>query len=696
MRLTLRTLLAYLDDVLEPAEAKEIGKKVQESPLATALIGRIREVMRRRRLGAADLDGPGMGIDPNLVAQYLDNTLPPEQVAEVEKICLESDQQLAEVAACHQILSIALGEPVEISPRHREKLYVLGPVEAGERLQAGTEAARNNGATAMKTPVSVKTIPGSAGPSFEESLPDYLKPKPYSGTFLTIAAGILLIAVWLGALYSDQTLWNQLVSLRPAPSAPATQVVAPEEGADVAVTENEEPAAEVAAADETPAKPPADTAPTEKPAEATVAVVEEPPVDALADLTVLAPADEPQPDVPQPLPPVVVSYVSAEGVLLKQHAVDKAWYQVPRDLELKPGSLVACPEPFEATLEFDQGALRLTLLGDSIMEVTGPDEVAPIGIRLIRGRIVLNVARREAKLWPLRFQIGPRDGVLQFGEFDTLCGLEFLPAEPLAFEKQVPLSAHPEGLYVLAGSVKWTPRDEPPLIVNKGVLLNLLSAEPPLSFGKTPDWLDPQGRKKSVLRRHAKTFEEEFELNEPIDSAMWTLVRDDPRPKISELAVRCLSLCDNYVLVVKGLTQTNQEDVRKAAITGIKQWLGADPARGELLIKALREFYEREEHVEILYRLLWGVSPQEATSPQVSEQLVDWLRSDKVEIRELAFANLVKLTDRTFGYQPLAAEPQRRPAIKRWTEFVLREGALVKPNNLNAPPPPNDPDAPPK
>src|SRR5260221_635657 len=57
MRLTLRTLLAYLDDVLEPAEAKEIGKKLQDSPMATALVSRIREVMRRPRFGGSVVRG---------------------------------------------------------------------------------------------------------------------------------------------------------------------------------------------------------------------------------------------------------------------------------------------------------------------------------------------------------------------------------------------------------------------------------------------------------------------------------------------------------------------------------------------------------------------------------------------------------------------------------------------------------------
>ena len=128
MRLTLLTLLAYLDDILEPSQAREIGDKVSESGYASALVDRIREVMRRRRLTAPDLTGPGSGIDPNSVAEYLDNTLPPDAVADVEKVCLDSDVHLAEVAASHQILTIVLGEPVDVPATTRERMYALGPI----------------------------------------------------------------------------------------------------------------------------------------------------------------------------------------------------------------------------------------------------------------------------------------------------------------------------------------------------------------------------------------------------------------------------------------------------------------------------------------------------------------------------------------------------------------------------------------
>ena len=81
MRLTLRTLLAYLDDTMDPAEIKEFGKRVAESDAAQELIARIRQITRRRRLTAPPATGPN-AFDPNTVAEYLDNKLSNEQVAE--------------------------------------------------------------------------------------------------------------------------------------------------------------------------------------------------------------------------------------------------------------------------------------------------------------------------------------------------------------------------------------------------------------------------------------------------------------------------------------------------------------------------------------------------------------------------------------------------------------------------------------
>ena len=124
MRLTLRTLLAYLDDRLSSANAREIGKKLKDSPFAQELAGRIRTVVRQRRLTT-----PGRKIkmiDPNLIAEYLDDQLTSELVSLIEKEVRASDFSLAEVAASHEILGL-LGDSVDLDDRLRQRLFKESP-----------------------------------------------------------------------------------------------------------------------------------------------------------------------------------------------------------------------------------------------------------------------------------------------------------------------------------------------------------------------------------------------------------------------------------------------------------------------------------------------------------------------------------------------------------------------------------------
>ncbi|MFM7148417.1 MAG: hypothetical protein ACKO23_01105, partial [Gemmataceae bacterium] len=119
MRLTLRTLLAYLDDTLDPSEIKSIGDKVAESETAKELIARIRQITRKRRLPNPD------DVEANDVAEYLDDELDPELLGDLEKKAMESDPHLAEIAACHQILALIMGEPALVPPKAKERMYGL-------------------------------------------------------------------------------------------------------------------------------------------------------------------------------------------------------------------------------------------------------------------------------------------------------------------------------------------------------------------------------------------------------------------------------------------------------------------------------------------------------------------------------------------------------------------------------------------
>jgi hypothetical protein len=200
MRLTLRTLLAYMDDILDPADKEALAKKIESSGFAEDLIYRTQDTMRRLRLSAPQVLGTGMGLDPNTVSEYLDNVLPPDSVGDLERICLESDVHLAEVASSHHVLTMVLGEPADVDPAMRERMYSI-PLGAQRRRHLwidpahgpmGAAAESATAAAAGGSPAAATPVPSAAA-----EIPEYLRTSMWSRYHVVLAAAavILLVAV---------------------------------------------------------------------------------------------------------------------------------------------------------------------------------------------------------------------------------------------------------------------------------------------------------------------------------------------------------------------------------------------------------------------------------------------------------------------------------------------------------------------
>ncbi|QDU87257.1 hypothetical protein Pla175_06150 [Pirellulimonas nuda] len=222
MRLTLRTLLAYLDDVLTPADREDLRHRIAASEFASDLIHRVSDTMRRIRLGAPEVLGEGVGADPNTVAEYLDNTMSAEVVPEFERVCLErnsplADAQLAETAACHHILTMVLGQPVEIDTAARQRMYALLEV-----AQRNAEASAQAAATPRPAPEPEERM---------SQTPDYLR-APERPLWVrlapAIAAVLLLGATCWFAFRPGGPLGPDVAKNNPQPAAPAEPQTPPD------------------------------------------------------------------------------------------------------------------------------------------------------------------------------------------------------------------------------------------------------------------------------------------------------------------------------------------------------------------------------------------------------------------------------------------------------------------------------------
>jgi hypothetical protein len=224
LRLTLRTLLAYLDDTLEPAQAKDIGQKVAESEFAQETVERIKTVTRRRRLTAPPIEADDQTTDPNAIAEYLDNVLPPDQVTELEQAALDNDTKLAEVAACHQILTLVLGEPAKVPPTARRRMY---------RLVKGPEAIPYRQPAAAATPIAGVAAPEAVNefhePAEEDLLESVLGPRGLLWLVSLLAViAVLVVAVWLAIPPTPPPPAQGYVAVNPARTdAPTTVRPAP-------------------------------------------------------------------------------------------------------------------------------------------------------------------------------------------------------------------------------------------------------------------------------------------------------------------------------------------------------------------------------------------------------------------------------------------------------------------------------------
>jgi hypothetical protein len=639
MRLTLRTLLAWLDDTLPPAEVRQIGHQVTDSPFAQELVERIHRVTRQRRLTVPPSNAPD-STDSNLVASYLDNELDPEQVAEYEKKCLTSDVHLAEVASSHQILSL-IGQKAKVPVEARHRMY---------RLVKGREAVSPRVPRAFSPP--------PPDPLTEPLVP-WAPPEPPPRSWLVRygPAGIVCMLIIL-------LLWSTWMSLNPDTTGSSRVSLAQ---AVAKAAKQEAPAPDAAKAGAANAA----AAGAENAQAAGEAAAPKPDADAAAAAAEPAKAASETPEVPVGS----LGLVEDSDAVLLRLAAGRGWQRIRTLTTLKDGDRLVCLDRFRSPIQL--GSAHLRLVGETEINVRAPGKDLAAQLDLVRGRVVLLGPKPAAP-----FGVNFRDQKLKItppaGAAVGLETIDWGPGSP--------------GLRVIAadGDVAIEAGDAKETLSGPAVVV----FQAPDKFvdkekRDAPSWVtdaNPPPLDKQIGEQFARYFTAEHRVMQGLVEAA-----GDPNKDVRQLAIASLGALGEAGVeeVTSALGSQGDSAVRRAAIRTIRM-LGS---RGPDMVKAIRDqllITFGNPQAETVEKLIVGFTPRESVEDATYNKLVQLLSNSDLAVRELAIDNLQQLTGRDdHGYTADAPEGE---GLKKWQE-LLRKHEL----RPQTPPPPQQqaPPAPP-
>ncbi len=731
MRLTLRTMLAYLDEVrLAPEDAQELAAKIEESEFATGLVHRIRSATRQLRLSAPRIDAKGMGLDANTVAEYLDNVLAEERIADFERVCLESDVHLAEVASCHQILTLVLGMRAEVDPALRDKIYALPDTRTQPRPEAAAEveAPGNGQPESSAEPVEIvrpSAEPQVVRPSVE--VPDYLKAARRSSWKPALATAVLALILVTAALMALGDLNEQHPVLGPlfrsfqtqdvadAGPAPATEPGAanpsPGEGqaapppasapagpAPEPPPSSTSPAATSPAAT-SPAEPPSPASdsptspadaspPTPPPGEALAANDTSPARAPEAGTTAAAPVPPvPADDVPRPgttppgltVPPLPASdigrYIGSERrhVLARYDQASQNWYRLPEREVLRSDDKLLVLPSYRPQLALTSG-VQCMIVGPSYVEFSARDATSPT-LALESSNVLFDTAGVAGT--QISLSLARRLGVLTFVTPDATVAVSVARPFPLGQDPGTVATTPECRLMATSGQLLWAEPDQAPVTIQGGQELRLVAGMAPelRELGNLPAWIQGADLREIELRA-SRELETMIASQRPLALSLAEQV-GHRQIEVASLAAASLCALGEFEPAWLAFRSERHSAYWRSLLEALQTALVSQPqapARIQAMIEKLRP-----EDSAVLYRLLLGFNNDQLAAGD-DARLVSMLEHRAVDVRVLAFENLRHITDRTHLYRPEKDPSSQRRPLQDW-RTTLGKGEVRWPTN---------------
>lgn len=656
MRLTLRTMLAYLDDVLDPADAQELGARISESEFASELVHRVRSSARKMRLSAPELEEQGVGAELNSVADYLDNVLPEEQLSDFEQVCLESDVHLAEVTCCHQILTLVLGEPAVVSDDVRQRVYRVDSEHREWRPPSQQDTVSDSKASVVQPPPVVMGTEAS-----QSDVPDFMKPTRSIRLWHLGVIGVVAVVM----LLAFPAVRSQLGWLDEAGQEVAQQNE--DAGADSGAPASTESGGPVASATDGAAVPPVV-------AQAADSVVDP---GSAAELEAANPSATSS-SVPAESTPVATTaqplgkLVSPNQLLLRWNSEEQVFEPVAVDAALNAGDHLLVPPGFRAQIALASG-LQMTVMGHATWKWVATKGAGP-RLVLSHGRFVFSREGESAE--PVAVNCAGRSSWLALPKQDSQVAVELWRYLPPGKDPRVAVGEIALRAYQLAGGC-WA-EEQSDLTAEKpsGVVCSRTLGQQALEqmvVETSPGWISSGKQAGSFDEIATVALAEAISSEEPLILQLQTLQASHRLHEVRALTARLLAALGEYDAILESFHDKAYRASWEKHFGLLRDLVARHPDTAVGVQMAFER--QRGDDGEHLFRLIWGYDSAQLEAESAG-LLVEWLSDEAIDTRVLAFSNLKRITGKTQLFFPEKPIGQQSTAIRGWTR-LLEEGSIV-------------------
>jgi hypothetical protein len=387
----------------------------------------------------------------------------------------------------------------------------------------------------------------------------------------------------------------------------------------------------------------------------------------------------------------VAKLVNEPPLLLQKAGPDKPW-EVAKEkgAEFPAGETLL--GGFGTALDSANGAVQLRLMGDPNGESPFPivesaitlEEPKDVDMAFVmdRGQVDL-INKKQEGAAKVKISLLDRSAIVTLAKPGDRIAIEIYGRWPsgVRFVKK-PKGPHAPALAVVALAIKGE-------IEIKGQTRTVTLEAPPgpalvrledlhdhefhvQTLREIPKWIDAieSDRYKNVKAAAAKLRETALKssLSEAFDKFV---VSENPIER--RLAVFLMAGTDDLTRLTLALAATKHLDVWEAAVIAFRNWIGRGPGQDEKLYAILMHHCKFPPgEAETVMQLLHSYGPDQLSKPETFEALIDYLESDRLALRGLAYWHLSRLVPegKKIGYNPLASKEERAKKIKEWQALI--------------------------